>query len=465
MSQSQVREPNSFGKRKKQHSIIITRNGRSRHYSVNPLYFSLLAGIVAMFGIGYFAATTYLIFRDDLISATGARSARIQHEYEDRIAALRSNLDRITSRQLLDQQAIEKKVNELIERQEQLRARGPAMKSILEKASALGLDIPGPNIPKLGTDTTITGSIPKSNLKSVGKDKQALVSPALDGLFSLRGVGREHKLAMNAPNLAMNATLGANQITIAGSLTKNIYQSKDFSYKLDNPLFTQMARSIQEIDAKNKLLISSLRISANDRISKFAALMKKVGVDLSPIGLQQDNTQIGGPYEPIDQKMNFSSQLVTLNNSLVALGNARTKVDLVPVNNPLPGKSMSSKFGTRLDPFKGTHAMHSGIDFRAKTGAIVKAAADGMVIHASNRLGYGKMIEIRHSDGLTTRYAHLSKIMVKVGQSIKSGINIGKVGSTGRSTGPHLHYEIRRSDVAINPKKYLGVGKKLARLL
>ena len=172
MSQSQVREPKSFGKRKESHSIIITRNGKSRQYLVNPVYYSLLAGLIAMFSVGYFSATTYLILRDDLISARGARNARIQYEYEDRIAALRSNLDMITSRQLLDQQAVEARVEQLMERQKELGRHSPTMAPVLKKAKALGLHTKIPPI-----DLSVTGSLKP--------DKHATLNDPLSSGFYL----------------------------------------------------------------------------------------------------------------------------------------------------------------------------------------------------------------------------------------------------------------------------------------
>ncbi len=449
MQQSQVREPNSFGKRKELHSIIITRNGKSRQYSISPLVFSLLAGFIAMFSVGYFSATTYLVLRDDLISARGARNARIQYEYEDRIAALRSNLDLITSRQLLDQQAVETKVEELIKRQKELRQQQPSMLPIIKKAKALGLDIKTPVI-----DQTITGS--------VKPDKQASFSDPPVNSFTLRGLGKEQNLALAAiyPDKPVSTTvLTSTNIDIAQVATQY------FNYDTANPLFAEIDQSIKNIDAEQKRELSTARNSADSSLIKISKLMQRVGVKISPMNLNFAQSQIGGPYEPLDQNSDFSAHLNALDITLTALEKARKKIALVPVNNPTPGKMVSSRYGSRIDPFKGTYAMHSGYDFKAAHGSLVQATANGIVIYAGLKGGYGKMVEIEHHNGLTTRYAHLSKILVRNGQKVSAGKQIGKVGSTGRSSGPHLHYEIRHHDIAVNPKKYLNVGKKLAEFL
>ena len=109
--------------------------------------------------------------------------------------------------------------------------------------------------------------------------------------------------------------------------------------------------------------------------------------------------------------------------------------------------------------------MHSGIDFRAPTGTSVRATGGGIVKEAGRKGGYGNVVEIVHRNGYTTRYAHLSRISVKPGQRVERGQKIGRVGSTGRSTGPHLHYEIRKAGKAINPARFLEAGKAISKLL
>jgi murein DD-endopeptidase MepM/ murein hydrolase activator NlpD len=110
-------------------------------------------------------------------------------------------------------------------------------------------------------------------------------------------------------------------------------------------------------------------------------------------------------------------------------------------------------------------ALHAGIDFRATAGSPVRSAGAGRVIKAGWNGGYGRMVEIDHSDGLTTRYAHMSKILVKEGQQIETGQIVGRVGSSGRSTGPHLHYEVRRNGDAVDPMIFIKAGKKVGSLI
>lgn len=129
--------------------------------------------------------------------------------------------------------------------------------------------------------------------------------------------------------------------------------------------------------------------------------------------------------------------------------------DTLPNSSPVTVAFNSSSFGWRLDPFNGHKAFHEGLDFPADVGTPIYAAAGGIVTVAEQTPDYGKLIKIDHGSGLETRYAHASRLLVKVGDRVEKGQEIAEVGSTGRSTGPHLHYEIRLDGNALDPRQYL----------
>ena len=137
----------------------------------------------------------------------------------------------------------------------------------------------------------------------------------------------------------------------------------------------------------------------------------------------------------------------------------RARRNLLPTTLPIGAGWNASGFGWRIDPLTGHHAMHEGVDFVADTGTPIAAAASGIVVAAEYHSAYGNMVEIDHGNDLMTRYAHASKLLVKVGAVVKRGQKIAEVGSTGRSTGPHLHFEVRRGDVAVNPNRFLQQAK------
>lgn len=128
---------------------------------------------------------------------------------------------------------------------------------------------------------------------------------------------------------------------------------------------------------------------------------------------------------------------------------------VLPSEMPVETDWYSSGYGYRIDPFTGKRAFHEGVDFTAEVGASIKAAAGGVVIYSDRHPEYGNMVEIDHGDDLVTRYAHASKRLVNLGEVVLQGQKIAEVGNTGRSTGPHLHFEIRHRDKPQNPAKFL----------
>jgi murein DD-endopeptidase MepM/ murein hydrolase activator NlpD len=129
--------------------------------------------------------------------------------------------------------------------------------------------------------------------------------------------------------------------------------------------------------------------------------------------------------------------------------------DMLPNSSPVAAGYNSSSYGWRIDPFNGSKAFHEGLDFPAATGTVIHAAADGIVSMAEHSAAYGNIVKVEHGSGLETRYAHASKLLVKVGERVTKGQAVALVGSTGRSTGPHLHYEIRLNGNSLDPRQYL----------
>jgi murein DD-endopeptidase MepM/ murein hydrolase activator NlpD len=174
---------------------------------------------------------------------------------------------------------------------------------------------------------------------------------------------------------------------------------------------------------------------------------------------------MGGPFVPIKlpgENEGFQRALLRTNLARTDANRLSNELITVPVRKPVTGEiDETSPFGVRVDPFVHEAAMHTGIDFRGDLGEPIHATAAGKVSIAAWTGGYGKMVEIDHGNGLATRYGHLSEIDVSVGDQIRIGQVIGKLGSTGRSTGPHVHYETRIDGEPVNPQKFLDAGDKL----
>jgi murein DD-endopeptidase MepM/ murein hydrolase activator NlpD len=161
---------------------------------------------------------------------------------------------------------------------------------------------------------------------------------------------------------------------------------------------------------------------------------------------------LGGPFDSAQGDPTFKQ----LFNSWKKLDNLSDGAIAVPSDKPVKTAAFTSGYGVRSDPFRGASAMHAGIDLAGPVGTPIYATADGVVRQAGwNSGGYGNLIEIDHGRGIETRYAHLSKITVRDGQRVKRGELIGRMGSTGRSTGSHLHYEVRIDGRAVNPVPFM----------
>lgn len=220
-----------------------------------------------------------------------------------------------------------------------------------------------------------------------------------------------------------------------------------------------------------------MRLDAqSERLSKLAGEKKDVhdtgGASTKPETVKIDANKasparggplvLDAPLSEADLQKKIAELLAQIEFSTDHLSNLEAKLlqqsvlkDTLPNSSPVTVAFNSSSFGWRLDPFNGHKAFHEGLDFPADTGTPIYAAAGGIVTTAEQTPDYGKLVKIDHGSGLETRYAHASRLLVKVGDRVEKGQEIAEVGSTGRSTGPHLHYEIRLDGNALDPRQYL----------
>jgi len=191
-----------------------------------------------------------------------------------------------------------------------------------------------------------------------------------------------------------------------------------------------------------------------------AALQRAKALGINPSRFQSKPAAMGGPYEAADSAeaaadMAADAQFRALFQTWKKLDTLEDGLISIPSVQPVANLKFTSNFGIRSDPFRGTAAFHPGVDIPCGTGTAVYATADGTVDRAERAGGYGNLVELDHGRGIQTRYGHLSKILVTAGQKVKRGQLIAMSGSTGRSTGPHLHYEVRIDGRAVNPMPFL----------
>jgi murein DD-endopeptidase MepM/ murein hydrolase activator NlpD len=368
-----------------------------RQVRFGPVAFWIAVGTVVIMAGWSVATATYFAFRDDVLQSVVARQREQQYAYEDRIAELRARIDRTTSRQLLDQEQFEQKLSDLLRKQATLESR----------ASALG------SLP----DAITTGS----------------VRPAARGLD--RGTSLEPELTPGGRKGGKLADIGAKLAHIDASLDR--------------------------VERRQSAALLKMQERYEGKARKLRGVLAELGLSVD----QRPPAASGGPFVPVKlpgEGNSFERALVRANIARAQAEQLTRALVTVPVRVPVSGETdISSTFGVRVDPFLHIAAMHTGIDFRGNIGDPVHATAAGTVTVAGWSGGYGKMVEIDHGNGLATRYGHMSKIDVSVGDKIRIGQVVGRIGSTGRSTGPHVHYETRIDGEAVDPQKFLNAGAKL----
>ncbi len=222
---------------------------------------------------------------------------------------------------------------------------------------------------------------------------------------------------------------------------------------------------LQATQEQTRQRLSSLESLANE-VAVSYGLMRLPQTPFGNIGSQPDGLPLADDFGDTLARYRFLQHhaiAVTLYGSGVrpAGGQDITQLSYTPSLWPVRGR-LSGGFGKRLDPFNGEGAFHAGVDISADYGAPVRAAADGFVVWANRKAGSGRLVVVDHGGGLTTWYAHLSKFQAYRGQAVRRGDILGYVGSTGRSTGPHLHYEVRMWDAPVNPWRFLRASSTFA---
>jgi murein DD-endopeptidase MepM/ murein hydrolase activator NlpD len=371
-----------------------------RQVRLGPVVFWIAVGSVLIMAGWSVITATYFAFHDDVVRGLMARAQAQQYAYEDRIADLRAEIDRTTSRQLLDQDRFEQKLNELEHRQATLESRASALSG--------------------AADPMTTGSI----------------RPAQRG-----GESANEPVPLGTMLFTPHPLDDGKQSSVATKL-KNVEASLD------------------RVDQDETTALDQMRARYEGKARKVRAILESLGLNFHAIP-----SATGGPFVPVrlpPASESFARTLTRVNIARAQAEDLDNTLAFVPLRRPLAGQlEMTSPFGVRIDPFVHQPSMHTGIDFRASPGDPIYATAAGRVTKAGWDGGYGNMVEIDHGEGLSTRYGHMSAISVAVGERVRPGQVIGHVGSTGRSTGPHLHYETRVNGEAVNPEKFLLAGERL----
>ncbi|MBU1985858.1 MAG: peptidoglycan DD-metalloendopeptidase family protein, partial [Proteobacteria bacterium] len=239
-----------------------------------------------------------------------------------------------------------------------------------------------------------------------------------------------------------NSNLNAQVTAMNLKLIESTQESRNYADRIDD-LLSQSTSQTAIFEAEKEVLVSKTLAEFNERNQLIENIMKNIGVKIKK---HKPTANSGGPYIPHSGSLQEDLLLRTDKNLDIL---RRT-----PLGRPVPGRT-SSHFGDREDPVNGKEAFHSGVDMQVKRGEKIVATADGTVVQANDNGYYGRFVEIRHGNGFTTHFAHLQEYKVKKGDKVKRGQVIGLAGSSGRSTGVHLHYELCLNGKPINPETFM----------
>ncbi|MDB5557735.1 MAG: hypothetical protein JWQ36_669 [Enterovirga sp.] len=372
------------------------------------------AGLAATLALTWAGATTwYIASRDELAQRVFVRETEMRYAYEDRIAHLSAQIEREVTQNLVERRTVDARLSAVAVRQAEIEARQTWLRSAAEQAGLAGA-APAVTV-RIGTPDAASASkrlpLPEVNLR-------------------LRNDGPD---------------------------TDQAPRPRDRLSRIEADLERASGEEVE--------LVRAVGRAARTRLTQIRSILDATGLDLA--ARTRDERAQGGPLVPVELKPGsgpIGYLFADLGASLAEIRRLDGLSRSLPLGQPLEGEAeQTSTFGTRFDPFTRGPALHTGLDFRAENGTPARATGPGRVVAAEYSGGYGNMVEIDHGNGVTTRYGHLARFLVAPGETVRAGQPVGLTGSTGRSTGPHLHYETRVAGEPVNPVRFLETGKLLPR--
>ncbi len=407
------------------HYFVTVARGQRVHtlaLRASVIWLGLALSAITLIWAG--ASTAYIAFHDDMLASYLVHTARMQNAYEDRIAEARAELDRVASRQLLDQTSFEGQMHDLLSRQARIEQHDKIIETLASEVAG--------GVSAAAVTASVHPAAPAKEKRPASED------PHGQSLSRASPTGADLVAAASNAVLDASARLGL----------------VDFS--LDSVEHSQIAT------------LAGLADRAETDAARYTSVIARTGLSPDQLTAPTAKEGVGGPYVPLDSGLGapaFDRAFAKAARDVERDAQLRRLMAYVPVREPLIGQAaVSSPFGYRIDPFLGKPELHPGVDLVEPFGSEIRATAAGRVTHAGWMGGYGEMVEIDHGNGLATRYGHMSDVLVAEGDFVKAGQPIGRIGSTGRSTGPHLHYEVRVDGEPVDPERFLGAGDKLTDL-
>ncbi|MEM7212767.1 MAG: DUF5930 domain-containing protein [Pseudomonadota bacterium] len=426
--------------------IYVRSDAGTRYWTFSPIS-QAGASVVAFALIGWCAFTS-MSYIDKAMDGRTAENRLVaqQEAYEIQLSALRDQ-----------QRLLEEELN-------RSNVRGDAVTTELSGKQQLLVKTTGQLSDAVAELSGLR--VEFDRLATEKRESEDLINGLNDEMISLRLALAE----ANQDGITVAETLQTFAATMDG-----VIQERDTANGRARDLGERVAVLEDEItdwESRQEHLVAQLEEATNSSLSALGELFVGSDVNLDSILKQtrRDYTgRGGGPVtsdpesedDRVERKEQDTQRVAALVNDLERMSLMRIAIDRLPFGVPTKGARQTSGFGPRRDPLRRTYRMHNGMDFAAPRGTPIYASGEGVVSFSGRQSGYGIVVKIRHAFGFETVYAHLSKSRVKVGQRVQRGERIADMGSTGRSTGSHLHYEIRIDGKPVNPNKFIKAARNV----
>lgn len=426
--------------------LFIKSDTTTRFVRLTPLTLATALGVALLAGAWVLGATAFVV-ADKLAPAGGAATSEITQalnaerldtlasERDQRAAEARAAQDRFT----LALQEVSRMQSALLaseKRRHELEAGLAALQTTLARMTA---ERDAARSEAMALSARMEGDATAASLAQ---------ATTRQGLEDTRGALRV--LADALDSTASARSRAEAEADAALQLAEALAYERQLTAERNEHIFTRVEEALSIAVAPMEKVFRSVGLSADDLIAQVRDGYAPATAGLTPVALSTKGA------EPDADMLRAQAILAQIDQ----FGLYRAAAEKTPLAHPVRGAyRFTSPFGTRRDPITGARRQHEGVDFAGPTGTAIHATADGVVTEAGWASGYGRTILIRHAFGLETRYAHLSRIRVKKGDRVSRGERIGDMGNSGRSTGPHLHYEVRVGGDTVNPMTFIKAGR------
>jgi murein DD-endopeptidase MepM/ murein hydrolase activator NlpD len=461
--------------------IYIRSDGRVQFFTFGPTLQATLAGLTLIFLMWVAFASVNVIFKDRIIAAKDHHYQQMQSAYENRMADLQYSYDELNNALVSAEDRFKSTADELQSKQEtigRMLGRKEAVDATLATLGTGGMNA----IVKSGGDDIRTAAGANSSAASDTDDgggpsvsAEPSYAPSAPATANL-GAGSSQLGAMPEgvepqPRTAKPTKASFLDDAVTRFAAVLFHPRAQINHPVVNPpalrMLAQETERVKQMGSAETALLVGVDHAIAGRIGDLHAVLERVGVNSDALESQSQGA-MGGPDVPLQAvhiegiaDNTFTAAYLGATAHVKELDTLFAALHHVPLTTPVHGPQfeLTSGFGGRVDPFTHRVGFHPGVDFAGPWGSTVMATAPGTVVWAGARGGYGNMVEIDHGYGFKTRYGHLSSILVSVGARVTKGSPIGKLGSTGRSTGPHVHYEVWLANNLKDPSKFIEAGR------